>query len=125
MHPLEMTVEKLNEMLEKVADAAIRHTPDAIELTGRIVQIQYAGDIVKGIVIILLFFGIQRLIMLKANPGSPEDREALFWITSSVAGIMNIVIFFDWVCKPLHWVAAFDPKMALAVKALELTGVSK
>ena len=115
-------MDQVNEILSKMTDAAEKYGPDAVYVAGRLAQAQYAGYLMTAIMIIGIMWVGRNIILNRVQPSGEEDAAFVYWASTIIASIISLMAIMDTLFRPLWWIAAFDPKMALAVKALELVG---
>jgi hypothetical protein len=127
-NPMEKLDEALATIVTGLEELTATHGEYAVELTAIVAQLSFAGMLVRGIILavgaIVLALICVRVCVQRADFNDESTAPYIIGgVATGIGSLMLTVVSFKLLSSPLAWVAAFNPEIALAAKALSAAGV--
>lgn len=124
----------LGDIVVKLNGLAEAHGAEAVDLAGRVLQLEAGGKLLAAPVFGVIAVGMAAvawwLFQRSADIAADHERRCrdeelppfvagvVASLAALVAGVCALVLVPDGLFRPVVWAAAFDPKVAIAAKVL-------
>lgn len=118
---------KLAEILDQIQKAVVKYAPEAMRLVLHAIQLQAILQLVAGGVAVLLALvsiGLMVMFIGRGYRDNWRDGANIFMsIVSGIGGVVMTVVASCQLFDRMVWMAAVDPRLALAWAILKKTGL--